>query len=301
MANREYNASNSFESTLSASLGAGDTTINVTTTDGTPGVPFYVVIDPDDDSKREIVGVDQGKTGTTFTLSSAAQRGLDGTTDVAHDANAVIGIYPINAYWEDIHDRVDQHAHGGGSDGAQVDHGALGGLGDDDHTQYLNGTRHDARDHSTALGTAAFGDLSDGATLQNAVDDVAAILTAAEDYVDPSETTTSTSYTDLATAGPAVTITTGTTAIVSIGAGMRADGTAGDQALMGFEVSGASAIPPNSDDVILNANTEVIQAGLLLIVTGLTAGSNTFTAKYRTTAGTARFSNRRITVVPLGD
>lgn len=54
----------------------------------------------------------------------------------------------------------NSHDHNGG-DGAQVDHGGLAGLADDDHTQYLNTTRHDSHDHSTALGTAIAEDLSD--------------------------------------------------------------------------------------------------------------------------------------------
>jgi hypothetical protein len=41
------------------------------------------------------------------------------------------------------------------------DHGSLTGLADDDHTQYLNTARHDALDHSTAMGTVALDDLSD--------------------------------------------------------------------------------------------------------------------------------------------
>lgn len=41
------------------------------------------------------------------------------------------------------------------------DHGNMTGLGDDDHTQYFNSSRHDAHDHSTALGTAALNDLGD--------------------------------------------------------------------------------------------------------------------------------------------
>lgn len=41
------------------------------------------------------------------------------------------------------------------------DHGSMTGLSDDDHTQYLNTTRHDIHDHSTALGTAALDDLGD--------------------------------------------------------------------------------------------------------------------------------------------
>jgi len=49
----------------------------------------------------------------------------------------------------------------GGSGSGVTDHGDLDGLEDDDHTQYLTEGRHDAHDHSTALGTASIGDLSD--------------------------------------------------------------------------------------------------------------------------------------------
>ena len=41
------------------------------------------------------------------------------------------------------------------------DHGSMSGLADDDHTQYLNTTRHNALDHTTALGTASITDLGD--------------------------------------------------------------------------------------------------------------------------------------------
>jgi hypothetical protein len=44
---------------------------------------------------------------------------------------------------------------------AVSDHGSMTGLSDDDHTQYLNDTRHNSLDHSTALGTASISDLSD--------------------------------------------------------------------------------------------------------------------------------------------
>lgn len=42
-----------------------------------------------------------------------------------------------------------------------IDHGTLIGLDDDDHTLYLNTTRHDAHDHSVALASAVLGDLFD--------------------------------------------------------------------------------------------------------------------------------------------
>ena len=39
------------------------------------------------------------------------------------------------------------------------DHGTMTGLSDDDHTQYLNQSRHDALDHSTAMNTVALDDI----------------------------------------------------------------------------------------------------------------------------------------------
>lgn len=47
------------------------------------------------------------------------------------------------------------------------DHGALTGLGDDDHTHYLNEARHDALDHSGLTGVGAAGVVVHGATPQS--------------------------------------------------------------------------------------------------------------------------------------
>lgn len=46
------------------------------------------------------------------------------------------------------------------------DHGSMTGLSDDDHTHYLTTDRHDAHDHTVALGTASINDLGD-VTLSN--------------------------------------------------------------------------------------------------------------------------------------
>lgn len=179
MTAQETNVTIAAESTLSGSLSAGFTTINVTDTSGFPGVPFYATIDPDRDDKREVVLVDSGKTGTTFTLTSSASRGQDGTTDVSHDAGAIIAVVPVAALWTDINDRVDAlpttaHDHDG-TDAAQIpvanltghtktahdalalDHGSLSGLADftADH-----GTDHDTHDHDTALAASSLQALS---------------------------------------------------------------------------------------------------------------------------------------------
>lgn len=122
--------------------------------------------------------------------------------------------------------------------------------------------------------------------------------------VSATETTTSDSFTDLSTPGPAVTVTTGTTALVVLTGGMQND-TNGDGCYMGFAVSGSSTVAANANDALTfinpaGANTAQVNDSIIIPVSGLTAGSNTFTAKYRrVTGGTASFFSRRITVIPL--
>lgn len=118
------------------------------------------------------------------------------------------------------------------------------------------------------------------------------------------ETTTSTSYTDLATAGPAVTIAISAIgkALVHIGAELH-NNTTPDLSFMSFAVSGATTVAAaDSVAIYLTKQTSLsdptAKFGASFLVTGLTAGNNTFTAKYRASAGTARFSRRDITVVP---
>ena len=113
-----------------------------------------------------------------------------------------------------------------------------------------------------------------------------------------SQTTTSTSYVDLATAGPAVTLRTGTTALVNISALITADATSA-VALMNFAVSGATtraAVDTESAFVQSAAGSQQLALGRTQIISGLTAGINTFTTKYRVTASTGRFENRTINV-----
>jgi len=117
------------------------------------------------------------------------------------------------------------------------------------------------------------------------------------------ESTTSTSYTDLTTAGPAVTVTTGTKALVIVSAFMESPSSA--YAYMSFAVSGATTIAA-SDNYAFRGRVDgdnnqglKINASRATVVT-LTAGSNTFTAKYKVQSGTGYFSNREIIVIDLG-
>jgi hypothetical protein len=112
------------------------------------------------------------------------------------------------------------------------------------------------------------------------------------------ETTVSTVFTDLATTGPAVTVVTGTSALVTLSAVMSTS-SSGNPALMGYAVTSASAISALDANAAWNAGTTSVRSTSTYLETGLTAGSNIFTAKYRTPAGTSTFQNRQIIVQPL--
>ena len=120
-----------------------------------------------------------------------------------------------------------------------------------------------------------------------------------------SGTTTSASFTDLdgpANPGPAVTVTTGMGAWVVVHGQMSNSGTG--SARMAYDVSGATTIAAADNrgvgiagaaGVIITASGVALHIGAL----ALTPGSNTFTAKYRVSAGTGTFLSRRISVLPL--
>lgn len=116
-----------------------------------------------------------------------------------------------------------------------------------------------------------------------------------------SETTSSTSYTDLATTGPAVTTTTDTRALLFWGAQMSND-TGGGLNSMSYAITGATAQSASDARAVRaesSATGDVYRAFSADLVFGLTAGSNTFTAKYRVSTGTGTFLNRQLIVFPM--
>lgn len=120
--------------------------------------------------------------------------------------------------------------------------------------------------------------------------------------VSTSEGTTSGAFTDLTTGGPAVTVTTGTKAIVIVTAQISSSA-ASDGGLMGYDISGATTQVATSAKAMrleAAATTNFLRCTTVISEPALTAGSNTFTSKYRRiTTGTASFANREILVIPL--
>lgn len=134
----------------------------------------------------------------------------------------------------------------------------------------------------------------------------AALLTALGGLstVDTTETRSSAVYGALATAGPAVTLTSvGTRALVFVSC-RTWDATASvNEGCMGVAVSGATAISASdSAALIQNGATAVSGGGVgiesgMLIPINITAGSNTFTALYRSPAATVHsFAHRKMFV-----
>lgn len=115
------------------------------------------------------------------------------------------------------------------------------------------------------------------------------------------ETTASPTYAALATPGPSVTVTTGTSAIVIFTA-QHDNSTSTAQNWTAIDVSGATTIAASDEISIL---TDGLAAGddarfqKSYMFTTLNAGSNTFTLQYRCSAATATFSNRHLLVIPL--
>ena len=152
----------------------------------------------------------------------------------------------------------------------------------------------------TALATNGFASLVKTATNTWSYMPPGGFPASATATVATSQSTTSSTMTDLTTAGPAVTLTTGTKALVIITANIF-NATAANYSYMGFAVSGATTVAAGTAQALWTVGTNTIQASAGYLVTGLTAGSNTFTNKYRTeVATTATFSNRSITVIDMG-
>ena len=121
--------------------------------------------------------------------------------------------------------------------------------------------------------------------------------------VETEQGTTSSSFTDLATAGPAVTLTTGTKVLVIVTAEMM-NSSAVESNLASFAVSGATTIAAGTYDwyvrSMIGTANERVRFSAASRFAGYTAGSNTFTMKYRRTGGTAYFGLREIIVMDLG-
>ena len=119
--------------------------------------------------------------------------------------------------------------------------------------------------------------------------------------IDTSQTTASATYVDLATVGPVVTEVTGTSVLVIVNFRFTVASTT--PSFVSVAVSGATTRAAADADAC-PAVCQVSSAGpvpcsAMILLTGLTAGTNTFTMRYRAGAGTPAFSFRSLAVLRL--
>lgn len=107
------NYSNFFETTADGNIGASDTSITLSaapTSDGTSAIsaPFYLVIDPDTATKREVILV----TASSGVTMSTVTRDVEGrhATDPSHADGVTIRMAVVGEMFEDLHDRVNDIA-----------------------------------------------------------------------------------------------------------------------------------------------------------------------------------------------
>lgn len=112
------------------------------------------------------------------------------------------------------------------------------------------------------------------------------------------ETSTRTTYGNITTTGPTVTITTGTQAIISVTAQMFNSGA--NNMYTSYGITGATTSVSIDDRALaFQAGAgDQIRATCTTLQT-LTAGSNVLKAEYKTTAGTGTWDDRRILAMAM--
>jgi hypothetical protein len=114
MTAQETKLFNAFETTLTSTMGSSDTTFNVNAvSDSYPttlSAPFYIVINPDSATNREVVLVTAVDTGTKQLTTSVPNRYLPGSaasSGLSHSSGTSVRMAPLQQHIEDINDRVD--------------------------------------------------------------------------------------------------------------------------------------------------------------------------------------------------
>lgn len=126
---------------------------------------------------------------------------------------------------------------------------------------------------------------------------------AQSQIISMAESTTSTSYTDLVTFGPSLTLTTGTQALVIFGGQVGNTTSTSASARIALEISGSTSIAPTDNQAFGHVQSPGTSARAIgtngYLYTTLTPGTNTFTLKYRVSSGQGLFHFRKLSVLPL--
>ena len=118
MVDQEVKFSNFYESTLNGVLASGANNATLTaapTSNGTSNIAasYYLVVDPDNASTREVIAV----TAASGTSLNTITRDIEGrhTSDPTHADGTVVRMAVVKEMFEDLHDRVDAGVTGSSS------------------------------------------------------------------------------------------------------------------------------------------------------------------------------------------
>lgn len=121
-------------------------------------------------------------------------------------------------------------------------------------------------------------------------------------FISTSQTTTSTSWADLATVGPQISnIWCGQNALVWINCEVS-HATADTEANVGFSYSGATSGDPQNWNRIIHDGVNAGKSwrhSMQWHLTDLNPGYHTFTMKYKVVSGTGTFARRELIVLPM--
>jgi hypothetical protein len=235
------------------------------------------------DTQLDCYGIVSGNTIGSFTV-------VDGT-DTGNSVNDVVEMLPTAAWGQDLADALtNQHTRTGAHTGITTDTIVVS-----------SGTTLPAGDIATA-------DIADSAVTTSKLNTASVTadklgLGSTNTTVATSEASGSTSYTDLATPGPSVTITVGANGLALVVLYTWQSNSAGTAATFtSFAVSGANtsaSADTKAQVYVSSGNNAALGASSVFLLTGLTAGSTTFKMQYRVDGSTGTWLNRRIAAIPL--
>ena len=109
MTAQQINYSNFFETTLDGNVGASDTSLTLSaspTSDGSSDIsaPFYLVLDPDSATNREVILV----TSSSGVTMSTVTRDVEGrhSPDISHSDGTTVRMAVVGEMFEDLHDQL---------------------------------------------------------------------------------------------------------------------------------------------------------------------------------------------------
>lgn len=296
---RRYYSSTFSPTTTTASLATTDTTITVAALTGAPvSVPWTGVLERGT-SNEELVTV-TAVAGTTLTVT----RGVGGQTPKTHQSGATFDHVSYGPDFDEpnahINDAtLDQHAqYGKRSQGLFANRPAAGRAGarfyaTDSDKEYLDDGSAWHEILTATAGNAAY----------QAVNTALVRADVQRASVSNDESTASTTYVDLTSVGPAVTVTVPASGRVLLTIGSAFYHTAaGNFGLVGVALSGANTVAAADANALQvwasTTQTNGADTSATLLLTGLTPGSTTFTCKYRVGTATGHFFRRTLLGMP---